>query len=267
MTTRASSWRPSLCQPTPPGTTSSTSATLLPSTADPSLSTPMAWPCSAMSPPPMVATPARSFNGPSPPWASPIWSRPAPRPKAKSNAALAPSKSESSPSWPTRKSPITPPHRNYWPASWPAKIAPSAGSPVYPRTTPAPRLRKNSAPYCALVLTPACWTCIWHCTSDDGSMPTIKLISSVAAGPSVPPLGITSPSFTIPIASSGSSPNHPNPRKIVGPKSSESSPSKPVSFCSHIQSHFELPPTQAGKDIAPKGRPVVTSRIGLVGLE
>jgi hypothetical protein len=52
------------------------------------------------------------------------------------------------------------PLRNCWPASWPAKIAPSAAPPVYPQTTPAPRLRKHSAPYCALALTPACWISI-----------------------------------------------------------------------------------------------------------
>ena len=66
------------------------------------------------------------------------------------------------------------------------------------RTTgliPGRRLRQgpgtNSAPSCAPVRTPACWTSIWRSTSDAGSMPTTKLISSVAVGRSVPPLGIT----------------------------------------------------------------------------
>src|SRR5207249_6998289 len=113
-----------------------------------------------------------------------------------------------------------------------------------PRTTPAPKLRNNSAPYSILVRTPACWISIWLCICDGASTPTTKLISSVAVGLSVPPPATPSPSFTIPKPSSGSCPSHPNPHKIVGPKSWENTPSNPVSFCSPNKSHFELPPTE-----------------------
>lgn len=91
------------------------------------------------------------------------------------------------------------------------------------------------------------------------NMPITKLTFWAAAGPSGLLSAAPWESSTIQVTNSGLSPHHSNHPKTGVRMCSENSCSDPVSFCSHIKSHFELPPTFATLVVGREGHPTEIS--------